>query len=79
LKNEDRDSATHFTIGERKAYSGNDLEEVSENAPESVGGKGFLQGSPDPDDSVKAIGQALAQVTTQDALGWSVSCGYSFC
>ena len=30
-------------------------------------------------DLVKAIGQALAQVTTQDALGWFTSCGYSFC
>ena len=28
---------------------------------------------------VRAIGQALAQVTAQDALGWFVSCGYSFC
>jgi transposase len=32
-----------------------------------------------PTDLVKAIGQALAQVTAQDALGWFVSCGYSFC
>lgn len=32
-----------------------------------------------PADLVKAIGQALAQVTAQDALGWFVSCGYSFC
>ena len=32
-----------------------------------------------PQDLVKAIGQALAQVTPQDALGWFVSCGYSFC
>jgi transposase len=32
-----------------------------------------------PGDLVKAIGQALAQVTAQDALGWFVSCGYSFC
>lgn len=30
-------------------------------------------------DLVGAIGQALAQVTAQDALGWFVSCGYSFC
>jgi hypothetical protein len=29
-------------------------------------------------DLVRAIGQALAQVTAQDALGWFVSCGYSF-
>jgi transposase len=28
---------------------------------------------------VAAIGNALAQVTAQDALGWFVSCGYSFC
>jgi transposase len=32
-----------------------------------------------PADLVKAIGQALAQVTPKDALGWFVSCGYSFC
>ena len=30
-------------------------------------------------DLVQAIGQALSQVTAQDALGWFVSCGYSFC
>jgi transposase len=30
-------------------------------------------------DLVRAIGQALAQVTAQDALGWFASCGYSFC
>ena len=30
-------------------------------------------------DLVTAIGQALAQVTAQDALGWFASCGYSFC
>lgn len=28
---------------------------------------------------VRAIGQALAQITANDALGWFVSCGYSFC
>lgn len=28
---------------------------------------------------VAAIGQALARVTPQDALGWFASCGYSFC
>jgi transposase len=28
---------------------------------------------------VAAIGAALPQVTAQDALGWFVSCGYSFC
>jgi hypothetical protein len=32
-----------------------------------------------PADLVTAIGQALAQVTAQDALGWFTSCGYSFC
>jgi len=32
-----------------------------------------------PDELVTAIGNALAQVTAQDALGWFVSCGYSFC
>jgi transposase len=32
-----------------------------------------------PADLLRAIGQALAQVTAQDALGWFASCGYSFC
>lgn len=32
-----------------------------------------------PADLVQAIGHALAQVTAQDALGWFISCGYSFC
>ena len=32
-----------------------------------------------PVDLTTAIGQALAQITPQDALGWFVSCGYSFC
>jgi transposase len=32
-----------------------------------------------PADLITAIGQALALVTSQDALGWFVSCGYSFC
>ena len=32
-----------------------------------------------PADLIAAIGQALAKVTSQDALGWFVSCGYSFC
>jgi len=32
-----------------------------------------------PADLVQAIGQALAQVTPQDTLGWFASCGYSFC
>jgi transposase len=32
-----------------------------------------------PTDLITAIGQTLAMVTPQDALGWFVSCGYSFC
>jgi transposase len=32
-----------------------------------------------PGDLVQAIGQALSQVTAQDALGWFASFGYSFC
>jgi transposase len=32
-----------------------------------------------PADLVTAIGQALAQVTPKDVLGWFASCGYSFC
>lgn len=32
-----------------------------------------------PAELITAIGQALAQVTPQDALGWFASCGYSFC
>jgi transposase len=32
-----------------------------------------------PADLGQAIGQALAQVTPHDALGWFASCGYSFC
>ena len=32
-----------------------------------------------PEDLVAAVGTALAQVTAKDALGWFVSCGYSFC
>ena len=32
-----------------------------------------------PEALVAAIGCALALVTAQDALGWFVSCGYSFC
>lgn len=32
-----------------------------------------------PADLIAAIGQALAKVTAQDARGWFVSCGYSFC
>lgn len=32
-----------------------------------------------PADLVQAIGQALAQISPKDALGWFVSCGYSFC
>lgn len=32
-----------------------------------------------PDELGTAIGSALAQVSAQDALGWFVSCGYTFC
>jgi transposase len=32
-----------------------------------------------PADLITAIGQALAKVTAQDALGWFTSCGYRFC
>ena len=32
-----------------------------------------------PAELITAIGQALAKVTVQDALGWFISCGYSFC
>lgn len=32
-----------------------------------------------PADLITAIGRALAMVTPQDAFGWFVSCGYSFC
>ena len=28
---------------------------------------------------IEAIGQALSQVTRQDAMNWFASCGYSFC
>jgi transposase len=28
---------------------------------------------------IAAVGNALTQVTPKDALGWFVSCGYSFC
>jgi transposase len=31
-----------------------------------------------PADFITAIGQALAKVTPQDALGWFVCCGYGF-
>jgi len=43
--------------------------------------KGLLRGAEarTPGDLVTAIGQALARVTPQDALGWFASCGYSFC
>jgi transposase len=30
-------------------------------------------------DLISAIGRALAQITSKDALGWFTSCGYSFC
>jgi transposase len=43
--------------------------------------KGLLRGAEarTPADLVEAIGQALAQITAKDALGWFASCGYSFC
>jgi transposase len=43
--------------------------------------KGLLRGAEarTPADLITAIGQALAKVTSQDALGWFVSCGYIFC
>lgn len=43
--------------------------------------KGLLRGAEarTPEDLITAIGQALARVTPQDALGWFASCGYSFC
>jgi transposase len=43
--------------------------------------KGLLRGAEarTPGDLITAIGQALAKVTPQDALGWFASCGYSFC
>jgi transposase len=43
--------------------------------------KGLLRGAEarTPADLITAIGQALAKVTAQDALGWLASCGYSFC
>ncbi len=43
--------------------------------------KGLLRGAEarTPAALVTAIGQALAKVTSQDALGWFVSCGYRCC
>ena len=43
--------------------------------------KGLLRGAEarTTEELVAAIGRALARVTHQDALGWFVSCGYSFC
>ena len=43
--------------------------------------KGLLRGAEarTPAELISAIGQALAKVTAQDALGWFASCGYSFC
>jgi transposase len=32
----------------------------------------------DPESLIAAIGQALSQVSAQDAAGWFASCGYSF-
>lgn len=31
-----------------------------------------------PEELIKANGNALAEVTAKDALGWFVSCGYCF-
>jgi transposase len=43
--------------------------------------KGLLRGAEarTPSALIAAIGQALAKVTSQDALGWFASFGYSFC
>ena len=43
--------------------------------------KGLLRGAEarTAGDLIAAIGQALAKITPQDALGWFTSCGYSFC
>ena len=53
------------------------------NPIEKMGSKvqGLLRGAEarTPADLITAIGQALARVTPQDALGWFASCGYSFC
>jgi transposase len=32
-----------------------------------------------PGELITAIGHALARVTSNDAIGWFTSCGYSFC
>jgi transposase len=32
-----------------------------------------------PEQLIDAVGAALSKVTAKDALGWFVSCGYSFC
>jgi transposase len=43
--------------------------------------KGFLRAAEARtlSELITAISQALGKVTSQDALGWFVSCGYSFC
>jgi transposase len=43
--------------------------------------KNWLRGAEPrtPSDLIGAIGQALAQVTPQDAVSWFAHCGYSFC
>ena len=43
--------------------------------------KGLLRGAEARTlaDLITAIGQALARITSQDALGWFAYCGYSFC
>jgi len=32
-----------------------------------------------PEQLIAAVGSALSKVTAKDALGWFISCGYSFC
>lgn len=43
--------------------------------------KGFLRSAEarSPEDLMTAIGQALARVTSTDAMNWFAHCGYSFC
>jgi transposase len=43
--------------------------------------KSFLRGAQarTKEQLLRAIGQALAQITPQDALNWFAHCGYSFC
>jgi hypothetical protein len=43
--------------------------------------KNFLRGSEARTQTqlLTAIGQALRQITSQDAINWFAHCGYSFC